>query len=288
MTDFAEEQLNRLITAYNSKENPEIQELMASDFMGNESQEIQEFENKFKKTKSSKLQKAPKQINIEFQKRKSLVADYKIPNMRNNYQESEPVETETEMSEKPHLSLQEQINQLKFEDELCNNEHLEFGLSEACVSNKNLIVQIKNERNQQTEMMKQTVASNQIIATLHLKLELKSAQNSENREKTVQAKEGLSKTEEKLTSQTLKLNILENSLGKIAKVLRREIPEIDCFDVSLKPDLIWKGRFEQMEILKSKLENLKIEKEPTASSGDTAETNGSVGKLVNKTVSDEF
>lgn len=288
MADFAEEQLNRLITAYNSKENPEIEELMESDFLGNESQEIQEFENKFKKPKSSKLQKAPKQTNLEIQNRKLLVADYKTPNTRNNYQELEPVETETEISQKPHLSLQEQINQLKFEDELCKNEHFEFGLSEACVSNKNLIVQIKNERNQQTEIVKQTVASSQIIATLHLKLELKNAQNSENREKTVQAKQGLNKTEEKLTSQTLKLNILENSLGKIAKVLRREIPEIDCFDVSSKPDLVWKGRFEQMEILKSKLENLKIGKESTASSRDTAETNTSVGKLINKRDSDEF
>lgn len=63
------------------------------------------------------------------------------------------------------------------------------------------------------------------------------------------------KFEKKLQEERLKLVQLKNDLDKAVRIIKKEVGEFDSFDRLLSADNSWKGRAQEIEILKSKLKD---------------------------------
>ena len=276
----AEEQLNRLINAYNSKENQPEEEV---DEMMRASMDIANFEMKFKKhPKSSVKKQEPKtrstaanttSIQSEMKLNRDLFERIYIPPLPENLKtqfRQEDLKRDLDKAQETQLSsiqdklgsmslneLKEQIERLKFEEENIKNEPLEKRLRDAGMKNKNLGLIAQKERASRIDVENQKAALEKQIEELKIKLKMASEPEGDDKRQLMEYKLKAQHLEEKLSILNLKLTSNENELAKCMKIIKSEVGDFQSLDEALRAENNWKGRAQKIEILKAKVHQLK-------------------------------
>lgn len=258
MRENTEEQLNRLISAYNTRENDLLFDSVDSVEANNQINEIRNFERKLKPGKISNHNKLQHHEWISTDKTSdSLKGRQKGTDNHKLFGNfTEPTSERIENIEK-EMTLQQQIDELKSEELLLKNEYIENAFRTACGSNLNLIDQVKMEKTTKAILEKNIQKINEELEVLKLKSQLKSQDQIQSMEKQDELKQLIHKSEEKLVELNLKLSILEITNGKNLKLFKREFPELGRLDAIVKSDKLWKGRASEIEHIKSQIDQFK-------------------------------
>jgi len=287
MGDSSDEQLNRLISAYNTWGKEEGGRTRDWDTSDNPSLEIGRFEERIGKSRlreSKKLKEEPQGLSRDTEE--SQRADYLNPALPSQTSDPQTVRDKSggELATSP--TLQEQIEQLQFEEEAQAQQHFETGFGEAATKNKALQTQIKNERNSKNKLLDNLEEENGNLKDLRLKLELKEAEHFEARQKVTFLKTEISVIEHTSAHCTSKLVGAEANLVKYAKVFKREFPEAESIESLLRSESNWRGRFEKLKQIESKIAHLQTERIQNLNKRGDSEVTGSNSskKLANQDV----
>jgi hypothetical protein len=277
----AEEQLNKLINAYNFQENQPDEEV---DEMMRASLDIAAFEMRFKKIppKSSAKKQEPRTISTAanttsitkhaklnqelFDKiyipplPENLKTQFRQEELRRDLekvQETQMPSIQDKLGSMSLNELREQIERLKIEEESIKNEPFEKRIREAGLKNKNLGMMLQKERVSRIELETQKIALEKQIDELKIKLKMAVEPESEDKRQMMEYKLKVQHLEEKVSILNLKLTTNENELAKCVKIIKSEVGYFQSLDEVLRAENNWKGRAQKIEILKAKVHQLK-------------------------------
>lgn len=276
----AEEQLNKLINAYNTKENQPDEDV---DEMMRASMDIAAFEMKFKKPPKSSAKKQEPRTLSTTANTTSILNDVKLnrdlfdkiyipplpENLKTQFrhedlkrdlekvQETQVPSIQDKLSSMSLNELKEQIERLKIEEENIKNEPFEKRIRDAGMKNKNLGLMLQKERVTRIEIETQKVALDKQIEELKIKLKMASEPESDDKRQLMEYKLKAQHLEEKLSILNLKLTTNENELAKCIKIIKSEVGDFQSLDEIIRAENNWKGRAQKIEILKAKVHQLK-------------------------------
>lgn len=279
MNDQSEEQLNRLIHAYNSQENEFFDNCEENGDLQNNSIQIRIFEQKLKSTNKNQTFQNLQSLKTFKIEQQNQLEDYKTPAVSTQIANYKQLDQINQTKNEPIIkSIKDQIEELKFEEKILENEHIETAFSDALSKNKHMINQIQQETRQIDQLQSKKDELEKEVEKLKLLQDLKNAKKTENSDNSIDIREKVRQNEEKLTDLSVKINILEMTLAKNIKLFKRELPEFESIDVLLASGSNWKGRSEKITLLKSKIELLKAEKSSQPSTDAESISSASVKK----------
>lgn len=126
-------------------------------------------------------------------------------------------------------------------------------LRDAFLKNRELQVLIEKERTEKMKLEGQlSDIQKQLVETQTTRSETQTERTDEQKD----WKGKYLKMEKKLQEERLKATLLKNDLNKATRILQREVGEFKSLDELAVDDNAWKGRAQQIEILRGKVKDL--------------------------------
>ena len=259
--DFAsEEQLNKLIRAYNEEQiEPTI-----DDTMGKSCLQIDEFEEKLKVNKSStvktqKLKREP--VSVEY----DMIKIPELPeHMRQEIHVNKEEKLYDEIEELEEVK-EEEIDEIKEEKEekeesgkeieqvvyMTDDKLVDKKLRELVYKNRDISLALQKAQSENIQLKEKERKATEKADKYKRLAEL--AKNTDLQSQIDQEKARVRSLEEDKASLRLRIDAMERETGRVMKILKREVgEEIDLRELE-KDESAWVGRAQQIELLKGKL-----------------------------------
>ena len=260
----SEEQLNKLISAYNDDYEP----LDEDEGMRKSMLQIAEFEEKLRGKASMQSEPRPQKTEKSSTKPLHHFEQIRIPELplhmkkriaEDKLSEMEKSERKRELEvQKTPESRPESKQELQVQY-ITDSEAVDKKLKELVAKHKGANLALQKEQTANSQLKDQVEKLNRKVEELK-KIAVGGHEQALGQKIDEQA-EKIKKTEEKNASLGLRVNSLEAELAKALKALRREVGEKVDLDDILREDGNWVGRAQQIEVLKAKVQRLRAKAE---------------------------